>query len=314
MDKYFSAISFDDGFANMLYSHRSSKHVTVGRIHSLFRRVVNFEGGDGQIYTILDKSLDNGPYAVRVDFEENDNLFGFEIKLKDEVVIEHNKLRLGAAISIKFDRCRIWEPPSIGKKPDEIDKKQLRDNIDLYRRRLIDSQIRGGCSYYHIKGIAGRELYKAVLMERELDRRISNFIASLKSGGSELEKDIIPLVGLGNGLTPSGDDFISGFISALGVIKDDRAKAALERIKSVLKRSVISTTDISRTMINASLEGKYRESIASFIGAILSRDKQELNLCIDKVLSIGSTSGADLSSGVVAGLAYGLNILENGGL
>ncbi|AHM58214.1 hypothetical protein EAL2_808p07110 (plasmid) [Peptoclostridium acidaminophilum DSM 3953] len=314
MEKSFYAISFDDGFANMVDAYGKGQNEIAGRVHSLFKRVVNFTDSNGQMYSILDKNLDNGPYAARVDFKDNDNLHECEIKLNDEVIIKNNSLNIGNAISIKFDMCRIWQPQKINIRVDEIDIKQFRDNIDLYRRRLIDSQIRGGCSYYHIKGIAGVELYKAVLMERELDRRISNLIASLKSGGSELEKDIIPLVGLGNGLTPSGDDFISGFISALGVIKDERAKAALERIKSVLKRSVISTTDISRTMINASLEGKYRESIASFIGAILRRDKQELNLCIDKVLSIGSTSGADLSSGVIAGLEYGLNILGNGGL
>jgi len=314
MDKYFSAISLDDGFANMLDSYKSSKHMSVGRIHSLFRRVVNFEGGDGQIYTILDKSLDNGPYAVRVDFEENDNLFDLEIKLNDEVVLENKKLRLGAGISIKFDRCRTWQPQNIKKKPEEIDNKQIRDNIDIYRRRLIDAQIRGGCSYYHIKDIAGGELYKAVLMERELDGRIRNFLTCLKSGSDELEKEINSLIGLGNGLTPSGDDFLAGFITAVGVIEGENAKAAFKRIKEAIRQSVMSTTDISRSMINASLEGKRRERMSSFIDAMLHSDRQMLNISIDKVLAIGSTSGADLSSGVVAGLVYGLNILENGGL
>lgn len=101
------------------------------------------------------------------------------------------------------------------------------------------------------------------------------------------------LIGLGQGLTPSGDDFITGALLAQscfnGSIKIER-----ESIKQHLNR----TTYAGRTLLYQALEGSFPYYLLTFIKEI-SKDQtsREYINTLKKACNHGSTSGRDAIAG-----------------
>lgn len=75
--------------------------------------------------------------------------------------------------------------------------------------------------------------------------------------------DLIKLLGLGNGLTPSGDDFLLGFISGFDLTSKLLSKKVQEFMQKCLKKvadNLHKTNDISRTMLYWGLLHYYNSS------------------------------------------------------
>lgn len=310
---YFT-ISLDKGFNSLIDGIKKETVEVIGKVHSVFRRVVNFQDNNKQMYSILQRDLDNGPYSIRVDKEGVDkegfdNFLELNINIGESVIIRNGCLEIGDVFTLKFDNRQLWDPEKLKIYPNEDIVSIFKKNIEVYSKTLFLNGVNGGGKYYYIKNHSNlNESYKPSHIEKELDKRICNFLFNINNDCKNLEQSILSIVGFGNGLTPSGDDFLAGFITALNAIHDTKARITLNKIKNTLKNNSLSTTDISITMIKASLEGRTRENLIDFICALFSNDNSRLVHNIDKVFSIGSSSGTDLSVGIVIGLMYSLNI------
>lgn len=106
------------------------------------------------------------------------------------------------------------------------------------------------------------------------------------------------LVGLGPGLTPSGDDLLGGILAAFRVLGGDTAfaDAAGTAVAGLAKAR---TTSISATLLRLACAGQVAEEVAAVLRAIASG--VALEPAIRTLLGIGHTSGADLAAGVLAG-------------
>ncbi|WP_143658185.1 DUF2877 domain-containing protein [Embleya scabrispora] len=109
------------------------------------------------------------------------------------------------------------------------------------------------------------------------------------------------LIGLGPGLTPSGDDVLCGFLLALRHL-DPRAAGA--RHAHTLGARVAAhapgrTTDLSAALLGHAARGDGCTQLIDLIGA-MGRDTGVLP-CLRRLLTVGHTSGADLALGVLAG-------------
>lgn len=102
------------------------------------------------------------------------------------------------------------------------------------------------------------------------------------------EKGLYSLLGLGLGLTPSGDDFLAGFI--LGEIITNK------KILDINKLDFKRTNKISAFLLKQALEGNFSEDIIEF----LTLD----TLAIKKVLNLGASSGSDTMLGLLYFLKY----------
>lgn len=308
----YTTLSFDKDFSRLMNGEETVR--IVGKVHSVFKRVVNFQDDSKQIYSILQRDLDNGPYSIRIDQGGLKSFLELNINVDDLVIIRNGCLEIGSVFKLRFDNDQLWNPEKLKIFSNENTVSIFNENIKVYSK-LLSNRANGGVKYYYIKNHtnSNRE-YKPSLIEKELEKRISNLKWSIDNDYKSLKENIISIVGLGSGLTPSGDDFLVGFITALNTIEDTKTMLTLDKIESILKNNSLSTTDISIMMVKASLEGKARENLISFICALFSNDKSRLIHNIDNVFSIGSSSGADLSVGVVVGLMYSLNILGNGGI
>jgi hypothetical protein len=122
------------------------------------------------------------------------------------------------------------------------------------------------------------------------------------------------LVGLGRGLTPGGDDVLAGVLTALHAV--GRAEMAARigdlALRDIAQRTTVLSADLLRlaaageTCLEAlavlrAIHYPGTGSVATAPGGAGAR----LTEAIERLLSIGHTSGADLATGLSIGLLVG---------
>jgi len=106
------------------------------------------------------------------------------------------------------------------------------------------------------------------------------------------------LIGLGPGLTPSGDDFLGGMLIALHAL---RVHAAADKLGTwVLARAGDRTHRISRAHLECAAEGEGAGALHETLAAISSPRSPGLGRCLEALGRIGHSSGWDALAGVVA--------------
>jgi hypothetical protein len=106
------------------------------------------------------------------------------------------------------------------------------------------------------------------------------------------------LIGLGPGLTPSGDDFLGGTLIALHALG---AHAAACRLGPwVLARAGDRTHRISLGHLACAAEGEGAGALHGALAAICSPGAPGLGRCLEALGRIGHSSGWDALAGVVA--------------
>ena len=117
----------------------------------------------------------------------------------------------------------------------------------------------------------------------------------------EAQRAAILLLGLGPGLTPSGDDFLGGVMLALTARGKSELRDALwETIAPELDDL---TVPVSAMQLSAAADGMGAEIVHDLIAAMMSSDEHAIPAALDSVLALGATSGADTVAGIVVGLS-----------
>jgi hypothetical protein len=110
------------------------------------------------------------------------------------------------------------------------------------------------------------------------------------------------LIGLGPGLTPSGDDLIAGVLIALRALA--RADTAEQLGAWALSLAATRTGTISSAHLAAAAAGEGPEPLHRALAAICAGDEAGLERAVDAVARIGHCSGWDALAGVaLAGAA-----------
>ena len=106
---------------------------------------------------------------------------------------------------------------------------------------------------------------------------------------------VAALIGLGPGLTPSGDDFLGGMLIALHVCREKKVQKKLyTQVESLLD----STGPVSRAHLKAAALGEGSQSLHQVLNMLLEGNETQLELGIDTINQIGHTSGWDALAGV----------------
>lgn len=135
--------------------------------------------------------------------------------------------------------------------------------------------------------------------EPEHAQLFEQFLQSKKNEASFIKH----FIGRGIGLTPSGDDFLMGFL--LGCQAFQRNQAWVSLVKKQLQ--TVRTTTISEAYYETLILGYTSSHFKDLIGIIKNKDLSEWDTLVDRIGAYGHTSGWDT--------LYGLNLfllkLEN---
>jgi hypothetical protein len=106
------------------------------------------------------------------------------------------------------------------------------------------------------------------------------------------------LIGLGPGLTPSGDDVLIGIEAALHALAHPSAGFLASAVGDVEAR----TTEVAATLLRHAAAGEFAEPLHALVATLLGSDDETIPAAIERALAWGATSGADCLVGVLIGL------------
>ncbi len=140
------------------------------------------------------------------------------------------------------------------------------------------------------------------LIYQKLDRHGRDLCAALRTG-RDPGPAVGRMVGFGLGLTPSGDDLLTGFYAALRVLGGPAAQPWAAAVEAAARPRLNSTTQVGRWMLTCALEGRWRTSLQRVLLACADPAAQDLEQAVRELLAVGASSGFDMCIGVQRALA-----------
>lgn len=124
-------------------------------------------------------------------------------------------------------------------------------------------------------------------------KRLKKVLADYKDSEERLKE----IVGLGPGLTPSGDDFIFGYLYWLINVNKAVDFKYINKIKNILLPFINKNTNqISKTYYDALLK---EEKFELYERVCFSKNEEELIRNINDLFTVGSNSGVDILCGMI---------------
>lgn len=111
------------------------------------------------------------------------------------------------------------------------------------------------------------------------------------------------VLGLGHGLTPSGDDFVGGICFALAHAPRRAWVAGLPAVRADLLDSANDATNvISAALLGDLIAGASYAPMHELLAALQSGDARVVSAAMQRLLRLGATSGADMLAGLLLAL------------
>ena len=117
------------------------------------------------------------------------------------------------------------------------------------------------------------------------------------------EAAALRVLGLGHGLTPSGDDFVGGVCFVLKHAPRDDWRAELPAVlKEVRKAARTSTNVISAALLDDLIDGVSYGALHELLAALQGNAPPEIARATQALLRVGASSGADMLAGLLVAL------------
>jgi hypothetical protein len=252
---------------------------------------------DGQSVVFLSKEKHCGPLSITLPEKSLDPL----------ILAKETPVQIGENLIVFDDKWQFYLPPDTIWRPAPpppvlaFTRAQL---LDLAQTLLSSKQEQG--LYTFLPEIIGQT---AIQISGELSLYVLPIRKTIEGLGEPQPQRLIeafsPLFGLGRGLTPSGDDFISGLILALNRYPafSPFQAVTLNRLNlHTLDLARKKTTSLSTCLLQASTLGAADERFLTALDGFLSQSLSAGQIA-DCLLSIGNSSGLDMWCGVATILA-----------
>ncbi|MBI4655499.1 MAG: DUF2877 domain-containing protein [Elusimicrobia bacterium] len=258
-------------------------------LHSAFDNVLNFEK-QGMLAAVVTEKIGPGPFNIVVD--------ALPAKAK-KLYYKDACVRLDS-MNLQFKKNCIYDSRL---RILEVNPARFIKNLQILRKAL---------------SFKAPDKSLAFLLDEKREDSFSGrfekkFLEKFKKGVLDLalgayEKGASGVRGLGWGLTPSGDDFLSGYL--LGISAAEKfSKKNLSIFKERVYVNSFGKNAVSNAFLKCSYEGRAGEKFKNLI-AILSSDakKGKIISAAEDIMNSGSTSGTDSLSGFFYGFYAAINL------
>ena len=113
------------------------------------------------------------------------------------------------------------------------------------------------------------------------------------SDGASAAEAAVGLLGLGNGLTPSMDDVLLGYLYVL--LRRGRTRPVTEALRRVLSNAAGRTNDISAAFLKAAALGEPFQRLENLLRGLSG----EIPLELSPMLEVGGSSGSEIAMGAL---------------
>ncbi|MCE2404610.1 MAG: DUF2877 domain-containing protein [Dehalococcoidia bacterium] len=285
-----------------------------GRVAAVFRSSCHVMDSGGRVACIVDGKLGNGPVNVCVDLP--DGLAMEDLDAAPGAPLTHLRghLRLGDGLLLDLSGAQRWTPPPVGPRAPAA---EVRRRVRALGEALAPRAPGEGLAPMALlaEGIAWGQ---PVEPEPEPVTaaalpRVSGLVHGLLSLDAPMvHESAAGLVGLGPGLTPSGDDYLAGLLVAMTCSEAGPAASVLG--DSVAALAPDRTTALGATLLSHAAAGAGSEDAHLLLAAILGpggrSDAEEAALSLT---DRGHTSGWDTLAGLLLGVHLGVRLGDSGG-
>jgi hypothetical protein len=120
-----------------------------------------------------------------------------------------------------------------------------------------------------------------------------------------LRQAVAALVGLGAGLTPSGDDFLCGFLAAVRAcdpgLMEDREEL-IAALNAAVATELPRTTQISAGLVHCAVRNFWPLPLVDLAEAMAGDREPEALRALGELCALGHSSGSDMATGFLFGL------------
>jgi hypothetical protein len=266
---------------------------SVGRanVEAVFERSFYLRCGD-EFMCVGEPAIGNGPLTLIADLGP---LARAGLQPGRPALVSGRHIRFGNAIRFDLDRCEPWHPPDWPMSPPGI--RRADTYAELARRAAVEAPQEG---FARCVFGAHESFMRPLSPERIVRGRIAAFegwlVAVLNPDHAcvdDLATPVEDLIGLGPGLTPSGDDFLVGALALLDALGERETHAALAR--AITGASLARTSPLSRCFLKAAAAGHIDENLHRAVSSVMVGD---IDSAVAAAGQIGHSSGWDMMAGI----------------
>ena len=273
------------------------KNTQFATVLNIFNPASNLVNAEGQVLSMVNPRIGNGPFSVVVDIPDFTEL----LEADSKIIVDAFSIFVGSLV-IDVSDAQLWQPkPGWG---------QLRANHEIINgytgtiyEALLQEAPKDSIAIFVIGQAEQSQMNK--LLQRKSLQGVESITRALQSlNFSELEEATKILAGLGPGLTPAGDDFLIGIMHAIWALLPEENAALIST--QIAQIAAPRTASISANWLNAAARGETGESWHTLFGAMLAEEPDQVEAAILRILPTGHTSGAD----ALAGFIHTLEVLK----
>jgi hypothetical protein len=264
-------------------------------VEAVFERSLYLRSGDTFV-CIGEAGVGNGPLTMIADCGPARRLADLGLQPGQAAVVSEQQVTIGDAVAFTLARSSLWRPPDWPAVPSPGELANIRQALiscaavaapDEGLARLVFDSPEGDWPATPLWRIAGSRLAS-----------FESWLSHARTHGG-VAASAFPngLVGLGPGLTPSGDDFLMGALALLDALAERQAHAMLaDAIASV---SPTLTSPLSLCFLRAAADGHIGERLHGAVSSVMSG---RIEAAIAAAQGIGHTSGWDMLAGVATAM------------
>jgi hypothetical protein len=239
------------------------------KVYSVFPRSLNLIDNHGTLVTLLGEEKFKGPGIIQVNLNANFDTLGLS---------ESEKIKL----KFNFKPDSFFDCTITVNHEQHITLKNLKNNLKLLELKTNPPFPQAAKKF--------EMLCSAIKLEKNLP---------------DILKTLNDLIGLGPGLTPSGDDMLLGLFAALWAFKKtgiEKFNHLLETFPACIEQLKARTSYISWNYLFYASQGQFSEPVLKLLYALFCENKKEITNTAQKLKSYGAWSGSDIIYGIKKGL------------
>jgi hypothetical protein len=304
----------------MLARRLDSDLALKAKVHSIFKNACNLVTVKDEFITILNCDRRIYPMSVVIDGKGNLDFTALNIYKDMEFILHKRRIyNADAGIYIDVSDAKRWNSEP-GLNFDPVSHSSIEKNLQSLERGINSF---GKFSFIAPLLMCMGEKYSClninIQLKEELEERYKFIVERfcefidlvIQNNFHEVSYSAKKLIGLGVGLTPSMDDFISGLMVSLIYLTKYygiRISEAYNLNSAIIRQGVEGTTRVSTEMLTFSSLGKSSQLIRSLILALLcEKDDYIILQRVKEAVEVGETSGTD----TILGIYVGFKIINN---
>jgi hypothetical protein len=288
------------------------------QVHSIFHRTFNITDGD-RVVTITEIPSKELPNGVCVSLPGRSGFERFHLEARNEVLYQDGHLIFPfAGLAIDLSGAIIY--PS-----DKCISESLLEGEELIRRLSMVHNI--ACMVAPQEGLAPLwyktgEILKGInisksetpIIQQMAIIALIDLLDGVRLKDSErIKRSAEAMAGLGIGLTPSGDDILTGFCAMLVLWGDatHKSRPIKSLLESIWEGAEGKTNPIGLNYLRQAMCSEISRVLHDFIRCLIVSEHLDLSHSTQELFAYGATSGSELGLGAYLGAVVSMEYAKS---